>query len=182
MKDDPDMEMTPADMISGWAKTGMPEGQKALSYADLRYIDVQKDQRKPERTIDVRLGGNMERYIWTINDKKYSDAEPIRLKYGERVQLKFTNETMMAHPMHLHGMFVQLENGQPADKLPNKHTVIIPPGQSYSVLLTADEAGEWAFHCHLLYHQMSGMMSQVVVAKLDTADITTSSHSNMQAN
>jgi FtsP/CotA-like multicopper oxidase with cupredoxin domain len=182
MKDDPDMEMTPADMISGWAKTGMPEGQKALSYADLRYIDVQKDQRKPERTIDVRLGGNMERYIWTINDKKYSDAEPIRLKYGERVQLKFTNETMMAHPMHLHGMFVQLENGQPAEKLPNKHTVIIPPGQSYSVLLTADEAGEWAFHCHLLYHQMSGMMRQVVVAKLDTADITTSSHSNMQAN
>lgn len=171
MKDDPDMEMTPADMISGWAKVGTPEGDKALSYADLRYAGVQKDQRQPERTIDVRLGGNMERYIWTINEKKFSEAEPIRLKYGERVRLKFTNETMMAHPMHLHGMFVQLENGQPAAKLPNKHTVIVPPGGSYSVLLTADEAGEWAFHCHLLYHMLSGMMRKVVVAKLDAADV-----------
>ncbi len=171
MKDDPDMEMTPADMISGWAKTGTPEGQKALSYADLRYAGVQKDQRPPERTIEVNLDGNMERYIWTINDKKFSEAEPIRLKYGERVRLKFTNHTMMAHPMHLHGMFVQLENGQPAAKLPNKHTVIVPPGGSYSVLLTADAAGEWAFHCHLLYHMMSGMMRKVVVAKLDPADV-----------
>ena len=171
MKDDPDMEMTPADMISGWAKTGTPEGQKALSYTDLRYAGVQKDQRKPERTIDVRLGGNMERYIWTINEKKFSEAEPIRLKYGERVRLNFKNETMMAHPMHLHGMFVQLENGQPAAKLPNKHTVIVPPGGSYSVLLTADEVGEWAFHCHLLYHMASGMMRQVVVAKMDAADM-----------
>jgi FtsP/CotA-like multicopper oxidase with cupredoxin domain len=171
MKDDPNMDMSAMDMESGWAKAGTPEGQKALSYADLRYAGIQKDQRKPERTIDVRLGGNMERYIWTINDKTFNKAEPIHLKYGERVRLKFTNETMMAHPMHLHGMFVQLENGQPAAKLPNKHTVIIPPGQSYSVLLTADEAGEWAFHCHLLYHMASGMMRQVVVAKLDAADV-----------
>lgn len=175
MMDDPDMEMTPAEMISGWAKTGTPEGKKALSYADLRYAGIQKDQRPPGRTIDVRLGGNMERYIWTINDKKFSEAEPIRLKYGERVRLKFTNETMMAHPMHLHGMFVQLENGQPAAKLPNKHTVIVPPGGSYSVLLTADEIGEWAFHCHLLYHMSSGMMRQVVVAKLDAADMPSDS-------
>jgi CopA family copper-resistance protein len=170
MKDDPEMEMTPADMVSGWAKTGTPEGQKALSYADLRYAGVQKDQRLPGRTIDVRLGGNMERYSWTINEKKFSEAEPIRLKYGERVRLTFTNETMMAHPMHLHGLFVQLENGQPAAKLPNKHTVIVPPGGSYSALVTADEIGEWAFHCHLLYHMSSGMMRQVVVATLDAAD------------
>lgn len=171
MKDDPDMEMTPTDMISGWAKTGTPEGQKALSYTDLRYTGIQKDQRQPQRTIDVRLGGNMERYIWTMNGKKFPDAEPIRLKYGERVRLSFINETMMAHPMHLHGMFVQLENGQPAAKLPNKHTVIVPPGSSYSVLVTADEVGEWAFHCHLLYHMASGMMRQVVVAKLDADQI-----------
>ncbi|MBI1274511.1 copper resistance system multicopper oxidase [bacterium] len=171
MKDDPDMEMTPADMISGWAKAGTPEGDKALSYADLRYAGIQKDTRQPERTIDVKLGGNMERFIWTINGKKFSEAEPIKLRYGERVRLAFTNETMMAHPMHLHGMFVQLENGQPAEKLPNKHTVIVPPGGSYSVLLTADEAGEWAFHCHLLYHMMAGMMTKVVVAKLDPGDV-----------
>jgi len=166
-----DMVMTPEDMISGWKKAGTPPGQKMLDYSDLRYAGVQKDTRQPERTIDVRLGGNMERYIWTINGKKFSEAEPIQLKYGERVRLSFTNETMMAHPMHLHGMFVQLENGQPAEKLPNKHTVIIEPGKSYSVLVTADAAGEWAFHCHLLYHMMSGMMTKVVVAKLDPSDI-----------
>ena len=113
----------------------------------------------------------MERYIWTINGKKFSEAEPINLKYGERVRLSFTNETMMAHPMHLHGMFVQLENGQPAEKLPNKHTVIVQPAGSYSVLVTADQPGEWAFHCHLLYHMMSGMMRKVVVARLDPDDV-----------
>jgi len=75
---------------------------------------------------------------------------------------------MMAHPMHLHGMFVQLENGQPAEKLPNKHVVIIAPGDSYSVLLTADEPGEWAFHCHMIFHMMVGMMDKVVVARLDS--------------
>ena len=162
-----EMQQMMADMKSGWEQAGTPAGDKALSYKDLRYFGTQKDTRPPERTIEVRLGGNMERYIWTMNGKKYSEAGPINLHYGERVRLKFTNDTMMAHPMHLHGMFVQLENGQPAGKLPNKHTVIVPPGQSYSVLLTADEAGEWAFHCHLLYHMMSGMMRKVVVAKLD---------------
>ncbi len=171
MMDMEDMVMTPEDMKSGWADAGTPKGDAALNYKDLRYAGIQKDTRDAGRTIDVRLGGNMERYIWTLNGKKFMDAEPIRLKYGERVRLTFTNETMMAHPMHLHGMFVQLENGQPAEKLPNKHTVIVPPGQSYSVLLTADEVGEWAFHCHLLYHMMSGMMTKVVVAKLDAADM-----------
>ncbi len=166
-----DMAMTPEDMISGWKKSATPSGHKSLDYADLRYAGLQKDTRPPERTIDVRLGGNMERYIWTLNGQKFSEEpEPIRLKYAERVRLTFTNETMMAHPMHLHGMFVQLENGQPANKLPNKHVVIVPPGQSYSVLLTADEVGEWAFHCHLLYHMASGMMTKVVVAKLDAHD------------
>lgn len=171
-----EMQHMMADMQSGWAKTGMPPGQKALDYKDLRYLGVQKDTRPPERTIEVRLGGNMERYIWTMNGKKYSDAGPMKLRYGERVRLKFINETMMVHPMHLHGMFVQLENGQPATKLPNKHTVIVPPGSSYSVLLTADEPGEWAFHCHLLYHMLSGMMTKVVVAKLDAADMPNGEH------
>lgn len=165
------MDHSGMDMESGWAKAGTPPGAKALSYSDLRYYGIQDDTRAPQREITVRLGGNMERYIWTINGKKFSDSGPINLRYGERVRLKFINETMMAHPMHLHGMFVQLENGQPAAKMPNKHTVIVPPGQSYSVLLTADEPGEWAFHCHLLYHMMAGMMNKVVVAKLDAADV-----------
>ncbi len=167
------------DMQSGWSKAGTPEGDKALAYSDLRYRGIQKDIRPPERTIEVRLGGNMERYIWTMNGKRYQDSGPMHLRYGERVRLKFVNETMMAHPMHLHGMFVQLENGQPAEKLPNKHTVIVPPGQSYSVLLTADEPGEWAFHCHLLYHMAAGMMTKVVVAKLDPADVPPDKKMNM---
>jgi len=153
---------------SGWANAHTPENHKALSYKDLRYLGEQSDQRQAEQEIIVRLGGNMERYIWTLNGKKYTDASPINLRFGERVRLTFINETMMAHPMHLHGMFMQLENGQPMSKLPNKHTLIVAPGDSYSVLLTADEPGEWAFHCHLLYHMMSGMMNKVVVAKLDT--------------
>jgi FtsP/CotA-like multicopper oxidase with cupredoxin domain len=164
------MSMEDMSEKSGWKKAGTPAGDKALSYADLRYLGTQKDLRAPQRTIEIRLGGNMERYIWTMNGKKYSESGPMNLRYGERVRLTFTNDTMMAHPMHLHGMFVQLENGQAAGKMPNKHTVIVPPGQSYSVLLTADEAGEWAFHCHLLYHMMAGMMTKVVVAKLDPAD------------
>lgn len=149
----------------GWA-SGAPPGTKVLSYADLKSLKVQKDTRPEEREIIVRLGGTMERYIWTLNGKKYADAEPIDLKFGERVKLTFINDTMMAHPMHLHGMFVQLVNGQPAERLPNKHMVSVPPGQSYSVMLTADEAGEWAFHCHLLFHMESGMMNKVVVARL----------------
>lgn len=154
-------------MQSGWADASTPKGHKALQYNDLRALKTQQDQRPPAREIEVILGGNMERFIWTINGRKFSDPEfePIQLRYGERVRLSFKNNTMMAHPMHLHGMFVQLENGQPAEKLPNKHTVNVPPGDSYSVLLTADEPGEWAFHCHLLYHMAAGMMSKVVVAE-----------------
>ena len=156
-----------AQMRSGWAKTGAPRGDKVLSYSDLKFFGEQKDLRPAEREIKVTLGGNMERYIWTMNGKTEMDAQPIALRFGERVKLTFVNETMMAHPMHLHGMFVQLDNGQPAGKLPDKTVVIVPPGKSYSVLLTANEAGEWAFHCHLLYHMASGMMNKVVVAKLD---------------
>lgn len=156
-----------AQMRSGWAKTGAPRGDKVLSYANLKFLGEQDDLRVAERDITVTLGGNMERYIWTMNGKTEQDAEPIALRFGERVKLTFVNETMMAHPMHLHGMFVQLDNGQAAGKLPDKTVVIVPPGKSYSVLLTADEPGEWAFHCHLLYHMAAGMMNKVVVATLD---------------
>lgn len=149
----------------GWG-AGFPAGEKVLSYSDLKSLTPQKDLREPSREIVVHLTGNMERYIWTLNGRKFEDAKPIELKYGERVKLTFVNDTMMAHPMHLHGMFVQLVNGQPAARLPDKHIVSVPPGQSYSVLVTADEPGEWAFHCHLLYHMASGMMNKVVVARM----------------
>jgi CopA family copper-resistance protein len=150
---------------SGWADFGTPLGNKALNYSDLITLHPQKDLRKPTREIEFRFGGSMNRYIWTINGEKF--PAPTHLKYGERVRLKFVNETMMAHPIHLHGMFMQLENGQKMQWLPNKHTVIVPPAQTVSLLLTADEAGEWAFHCHLLLHMASGMMTSVTVDKED---------------
>lgn len=150
----------------GWGSE-FPADEKVLSYSDLASLKEQKDQRPADRTIDVVLGGNMDRYIWTINGKTGNEAKPINLKYGERVKLHFVNNTMMAHPMHLHGMFVQLDNGQDMAHLPNKHIVIIPPGQSYDAYLTANEIGEWSFHCHLLYHMGNGMMTTVVVAKYD---------------
>jgi CopA family copper-resistance protein len=160
------MSMTGMNMDnvkSGWADRGTPKGNKALEYSDLVSLHPQKDLRKPIREIEFKFGGSMNRYIWTINGEKF--PKPMHLKYGERVRLKFVNETMMAHPIHLHGIFMQLENGQKMQWLPNKHTVIVPPAKTVSLLLTADEAGEWAFHCHLLLHMASGMMTSVTVDK-----------------
>lgn len=149
---------------SGWTKRDAPVGAVVLKYQDLRFLGEQPESKAPEKEIQVTLNGNMQRYIWMMNGKKFSDSEPIKLKYGERVRLKFINQTMMAHPMHLHGMFMQLENGQPSNKLPNKHTIIVAPGDTYSALLTANEPGDWVFHCHLLYHMASGMMTRVIVS------------------
>ena len=156
-------EMEMNNVKSGWAERGTPKGNKALEYSDLISLNPQKDLRKPIREIEFKFGGSMNRYIWTINGEKF--PKPFHLKYGERVRLKFVNETMMVHPIHLHGMFTQLENGQSMKWMPNKHTVIVPPAQTVSTLLTADEAGEWAFHCHMLLHMASGMMTSVSVAK-----------------
>ena len=154
--------------VFGWANASTPVGQKALQYSDLQSLNPQPDTRAPEREIEIRLGGNMERYIWTINGKKFNETEPFKVKYGERIRLKFVNDSMMAHPMHLHGMFMQLENGQDASNMPNKHTVIVPPGKTVTTLLTADELGEWAIHCHLLYHMSAGMMNKLIVANVDS--------------
>ncbi|NCI79001.1 copper resistance system multicopper oxidase [Acinetobacter kanungonis] len=153
--------------VRGWANAATPQGQKALQYSDLVSLEPQKDTRPAERELEIRLGGTMERYIWTINGKKFTDMQPLQVKYGERVRLKFINNSMMAHPMHLHGMFMQLENGQSPANIPNKHTLIVPPGKTVTALLTADELGEWAIHCHLLYHMSAGMMSKLVVATVD---------------
>ena len=172
---DNEMEMNTAspkqeqsgEVVYGWANASTPAGLKALQYSDLQSLTPQKDTRAPEREIEIRLGGNMERYIWTINGKKFNETEPFKVKYGERIRLKFVNESMMAHPMHLHGMFMQLENGQDPSNMPNKHTVIVPPGKTITTLLTADELGEWAIHCHLLYHMSAGMMNKLIVANVD---------------
>lgn len=157
--------------VQGWANAATPAGQKALTYADLQSLQPQPEKysRPAEREVVIRLGGTMERYIWTIDGKKFSDPDfkPLTVRYGERIRLKFVNDSMMAHPMHLHGMFMQLENGQAPQDMPNKHTVIVPPGKTVTALLTADELGEWAIHCHLLYHMSAGMMSKLIVANVD---------------
>jgi len=147
----------------GWADAATPPGQKALSYADLRSAIPAGDTREPSVEIEVRLTGIMERYMWSLNGRPFGKDEPIRVAYGDRVRMKFVNTTMMAHPMHLHGMFMELENGQD-DRKPRKHVVVVPPGETVSVVLTADEPGDWPFHCHLLYHMESGMMTRFVVA------------------
>jgi FtsP/CotA-like multicopper oxidase with cupredoxin domain len=137
-------------------------GGKFLSYADLKTQKPLYKHRKATREIELRLTGNMERYIWSINGKKYQDDEEVRLKYGERVRFKFVNETMMTHPMHLHGMWSILDTG--AGKWnPVKHTVSVAPGTTVYTETEVDAAGQWAFHCHLSYHAASGMFRRVVV-------------------
>ena len=157
--------------VFGWA-TGAPYGARVLSVRDLRSLTPQRDVRAPTRDIVIKVAGNMERYIWTLNGAKFGDAPPIKVDFGERVRITFVNETMMAHPMHLHGMFFQVENGQPMDRMPDKNVVTIAPGKTQSILLTADEAGEWPLHCHLLYHMESGMMQKLVVASVNKPDGT----------
>jgi L-ascorbate oxidase len=138
------------------------EGGKVLSYADLKAQRPLFPARPPGREIEIRLTGNMERYIWSINGVKFEDAEPIMLRYGERVRFKFVNETMMSHPMHLHGMWSILDTG--AGKWnPLKHTISVAPGTTVYTETEVDAAGEWAFHCHLSYHMESGMFRKVVV-------------------
>lgn len=137
-------------------------GGRVLVYGDLRAMKRYADYRPPEREIELRLTGNMERYFWSINGKKYSEAEPIRLRYGERVRFKFVNTTMMSHPMHLHGMWMQLDTGKKAFN-PLKHVVNVAPGETLYVDVPVDAKGEWAFHCHLLYHMATGMFRKVIV-------------------
>ncbi|MBO6633921.1 multicopper oxidase domain-containing protein [Parvibaculum sp.] len=153
---------------SGWA-AGFPEGAEVLAYESLQARSARSDNRPPERTVEMRLTGNMERYAWSLNGDRFQEAEPVRVRYGERVRLVFSNETMMAHPMHLHGMFFELENGTGPYR-PLKDTVIVPPGKSVSVILTAREIGSWPLHCHLLYHMASGMMTAFVVEPPETPE------------
>jgi len=137
-------------------------GGKFLSYADLKAQKPLYEYRAATREIELRLTGNMERYIWSINDVKYEDAEPIRLKYGERVRFKFVNETMMTHPMHLHGMWSILDTG--AGKWnPVKHVVSVAPGATLFMETEVDATGQWIMHCHLSYHAAAGMFRKIIV-------------------
>ncbi len=138
-------------------------GRRVLTYADLRARYRGVDGRVPTREIELHLSGNMERFIWGFNGEKFSSAEPIQLKLGERARIILINDTMMEHPIHLHGLWSELENGH-GEFNPYKHTIIVKPAERVSYLVSADTPGHWAFHCHLLYHMEAGMFRTVVVA------------------
>lgn len=155
------------DMPGMGAATPKPEpdvdGLRRLKYAHLRALTRNADDRAPEKEVLVRLTGDMARYFWGINDKKLSQAEPLEMGLGQRVRIKFVNETMMEHPMHLHGVFMELVNGNGVFA-PRKHTIIVPPAQTVELDATFEDEGTWAFHCHLFYHAATGMMRLVKVA------------------
>jgi FtsP/CotA-like multicopper oxidase with cupredoxin domain len=138
-------------------------GHKVLVYRDLVALDRNPDVRVPGRSLDIHLDGNMERFMWSFDGVKMSDMmQPIPFIEGERVRVNLINDTMMGHPIHLHGHFFELVTGH-GDHSPRKHTVIVQPGGKVSWDLTADAVGDWAFHCHLLYHMAAGMMRTVSV-------------------
>jgi CopA family copper-resistance protein len=138
-------------------------GRRVLSYADLHTIGGPLDPREPTREIELHLTGNMERYMWSFNGVPYSEAKPILFHYGERLRIVLINDTMMNHPIHLHGMWSEVENAQGQFQV-RKHTVNVLPAQRISYLVNADARGRWAYHCHMLYHMDAGMFRAVVVA------------------
>ena len=146
----------PGDGLNG-------NGRRVLTYADLRALYRGVDGRTPTREIILHLTGNMERFIWGFDGRKLSQAEPIHLNLGERVRFVLINDTMMEHPIHLHGLWSELENGN-SEFSPYKHTLIVKPAERVSYLVSADTPGHWAFHCHLQYHMEAGMFRTVVVS------------------
>ncbi len=157
------VSMNPTDR-TGEPGQGLDDvGHRVLVYRDLVALDRNPDVRAPGRSLDIHLTGNMERFMWSFDGVKMSDTmTPFAFIEGERVRVTLINDTMMAHPIHLHGHFFELVTGH-GDHAPRKHTVIVAPGGKVSWDLTADAVGDWAFHCHLLYHMMAGMMRTVSV-------------------
>jgi CopA family copper-resistance protein len=137
-------------------------GRRVLTYADLRSLFDDPDGREPGRTIELHLTGHMERYAWSFNGIKFSGAEPLRFTYGERLRVVLVNDTMMTHPIHLHGLWSDLED-EAGRFLVRKHTVDMPPGTRRTYRVTADALGRWAYHCHLMFHMEAGMMREVQV-------------------
>jgi FtsP/CotA-like multicopper oxidase with cupredoxin domain len=138
------------------------EAKDRLAYADLEALTPMRLPAGPAQKIDMRLTGDMNRYIWSINDKKLSEAKFFEARVGERLEIRLINETMMEHPMHMHGAFFVVDNGK-GERAPLKHTVIVKPGETITVHTSFDEPGPWVFHCHLFYHAAAGMVQALVV-------------------
>lgn len=154
--------MTPTHKLDDPGIGLRDNGRRVLTYSDLRSTFLDPDGREPSRTIELHLTGHMEKFSWSFDGIKFSDAEPLRLKYGERVRITLVNDTMMAHPIHLHGMWSDLEDAN-GNFLVRKHTIDMPPGSKRSYRVTADALGRWAYHCHLLLHMEMGMFREVRV-------------------
>ncbi|MBA4780634.1 MAG: copper-binding protein [Sphingomonadales bacterium RIFCSPHIGHO2_01_FULL_65_20] len=160
------VSMAPVDKMGdpGLGLRDVPH--RVLNYRMLAAAEPNPEAREPTRLLELHLTGNMERYMWSFDGRMYSAVSdvPIRFAWNERVRVKLVNNTMMAHPIHLHGLFFEMVNGQSAALQPRKNTMIVQPGASAQFDLTANEPGDWAFHCHLLYHMHGGMMQTVTVA------------------
>ncbi|MBW8452727.1 MAG: copper resistance system multicopper oxidase [Pseudomonas sp.] len=154
--------MTPTHKLDDPGIGLRDNGRRVLTYSDLRSTFLDPDGREPSRTIELHLTGHMEKFSWSFDGIKFSDAEPLRLKYGERVRITLVNDTMMTHPIHLHGMWSDLEDAN-GNFLVRKHTIDMPPGSKRSYRVTADALGRWAYHCHLLLHMEMGMFREVRV-------------------
>jgi CopA family copper-resistance protein len=136
--------------------------RRVLTYSDLHSLFDDPDGREPGRTLELHLTGHMEVFAWSFDGIKFSDAEPLRLNYGERLRIVLVNDTMMTHPIHLHGMWSDLEN-EAGEFQARKHTIDMPPGTRRSYRVTADALGRWAYHCHMLFHMEAGMFREVRV-------------------
>jgi FtsP/CotA-like multicopper oxidase with cupredoxin domain len=147
-------------------------GRRVLTYADLHTLGGCLDARAPQREVELHLTGHMQRFMWSFDGQKFSEAAALEFTRGERLRIVLVNDSLMTHPIHLHGMWSEIESPAGAFQV-RKHTVVVRPGQKLSYAVSASEIGRWAFHCHLLYHMEAGMFRQVTVAPADAA----SSHS-----
>ena len=154
--------MTPTPRLSDPGIGLRDNGRKVLTYADLKSTFPDPDGRDPGRTVELHLTGHMERFAWSFNGVKFADAEPLRFTYGERLRVVLVNDTMMTHPIHLHGMWSDLED-EAGNFMVRKHTIDMPPGTKRAYRVRADALGHWAYHCHLLYHMEAGMFREVRV-------------------
>ncbi|MEO7917624.1 MAG: multicopper oxidase domain-containing protein, partial [Dokdonella sp.] len=159
--DDPGIGLREAQLQK--LRTGYSAEHEVLALSDLRSLFADPDGRDPGRTVQLHLTGHMERYIFSFDGVKFSDSKPLEFKYGERLRIVLVNDTMMEHPIHLHGMWSDVEDEEGEFQV-RKHTLTIPPGTKRSYRVTADALGRWAYHCHLLYHMEAGMFREVRVS------------------
>jgi FtsP/CotA-like multicopper oxidase with cupredoxin domain len=169
--DDPGVGLrvsTPDDALDDPGVGLRGNGRRVLTYADLHTLGGPLDARAPQREIELHLTGHMQRFMWSFDGRKFSEAPPLEFLHGERLRIVLVNDSMMTHPIHLHGMWSEIETAAGLFQV-RKHTVIVRPAQKLSYCVSAMAAGRWAFHCHLLYHMEAGMFREVTVTPANAA-------------